>query len=58
MNFMLTTNQKFIIDTYRYKRKGNLNITLKIAIKSQGKDQKKQKRNTKQLEKISQNGNK
>ena len=43
MNFRLTTNQKFIIDTYTYKRKGNLNITLKIAIKSQGKDQKKKK---------------
>ena len=43
MNFRLTTNQKFIIDTYTYKRKGNLNITLKIAIKSQGKDQKEKK---------------
>ena len=61
VNLMVTTSQKYIIDTHRHTRERNSNITLKIGTKSQGK-RKKEERNKEELqnqtENSLQNGNK
>ena len=46
INFMVTTNQKSMINTDTAKRKES-NVILKIVIKSQGKATKEEERNKK-----------
>ena len=49
INFMVSTNQKYVKYIHTKKRK-NPNITLKVVIKSQGKGVKEEEKNKKELQ--------